>query len=408
MFFYNIGIRLYALLLWCAAPFHPKAKKWLLGRHHWQQKIAPYKGKENLIWFHAASTGEMEMALPILQEWKSRHPQDFIFLSIFSPSAEPFIQRNQGIDAWMYLPLDTASHAEYWVHSLKPKAAVFIKYDFWVHYLRALQKHGVPTFFSGSIFRPDQIFFKKYGAFYARELQRISFIFVQNEESIRLLNQIAYTRTQIVGDTRFDRVQSLVNTPYTDAKLEDFLQGKPCIIVGSSWPSEEKHYLPIIEKWKQYSWIIAPHEIHESRIEELLRKLPAGSQRYTRYKLGDERPQVMVLDTLGMLAKVYRYAHIALVGGAFGPGVHSLLEPSGYGLPTLFGPVHGSFKEASELINHSCGFCYHNSEELNEYIEALQHPNKLEEIKKSLQAYFKKNAQVHQKVVSLIEQAIEK
>ena len=406
MFFYNIGVRLYAFVLWCAAPFHPKAKKWLKGRVGWRDKIASFKGKQNLIWFHAASTGEMEMALPIIQEWKARHKNDFVFLSIYSPSAEFFVHKNNPIDAWCYLPIDTQAHAEYWVKTLKPKAAVFIKYDFWIHFLKALHKHQIPSFFSGSIFRSNQIFFKSYGAFYARALRLISQIWVQDSKSIELLKSIGYTRTQIVGDTRFDRVLELSQSSFSDAIIESFLQQKPCILVGSSWAADEKHYLPLIDKYTQFKWIIAPHELHEDNMTRLMTQLNTRVSRYTQYALSDAENRVLILDTMGMLSKVYRYAQIALVGGGFGPGVHSLLEPAVYGIPVFFGPNHYAFKEAQELIDMGVGFCYRNTSECELYLQRLIVENADIQIKNRLNTYFQSKAQVHTKVVGLIEQNI--
>ena len=406
MFFYNLGIRLYALVLWCAAPFHPKAKKWLEGRVQWRKKIASFQSKQNLIWFHAASTGEMEMALPIIKEWKAKHANDFVLLSIYSPSAEFFVHKKNPIDAWCYLPLDTQNNAEYWVKTLMPKAAVFIKYDFWIHFLRALRKYEIPTIFTGSVFRPNQIFFKKYGAFYANELHHISQIGVQDQGSIDLLQKIGYTRAQIVGDTRFDRVLELSETRFEDLTIEQFLQDKPCIMVGSSWAADEKHYLPLIKKYTDYKWIIAPHELQEANISRLMTLLQESASRYTQYSHDDANKQILILDTMGMLSKVYRYAQIALVGGGFGPGVHSLLEPTVYGIPVLFGPNHHAFKEAQELIDLGAGFCYRNTSECERYLQKLSNRKADISIKNRLNTYFQSKAQVHTKVVRLIEQNI--
>ena len=407
LLFYHLGIRLYAWALRLIAPFHPKAKKWIEGRVDWRKKILLYKGKHNLIWFHAASTGEMEMALPIIQEWKIQHPESFVFLSIYSPSAELFAQRSTVIDAWGYLPLDTKSNADFWVKTLSPKAAIFIKYDFWIHFLRALHRYKVPTLFSGSIFRPDQIFFKKYGAFYAKELHHITQIGVQDQQSIELLKGIGYSKAQIIGDTRFDRVLEISQMQFKDKAIEQFLQSKPCILVGSSWAADEKHYLQLIQKYAHYKWIIAPHELDEANIQRLASQIGDLVTRYTQFSESDIHNQVLILDTMGMLSKVYRYAQIALVGGGFGPGVHSLLEPAVYGIPVFFGPNHHSFKEAQELINLGSGFCYRNTQELDQQLSKVTGQNDLDEAKQVLKKYFESKSKVHKKVVAMIEQNIE-
>ena len=349
---YNIGIFLYWLMARVISPWNRKAGLWIQGRMNWQAKLGNALGKDNkTIWFHCASLGEFEQGRPVIEGIRDRMPDHKILLTFFSPSGYEKRSDYQGADYVMYLPLDTRRNAKQLLDLISCEMAVFIKYEFWYYILRELQKRKIPVYLASGNFRSDQLFFRWYGSWYRHFLNRFSHIFVQNQPSKELLAGIGLNNVSIAGDTRFDRVYELKQTPFSHPALENFGKNSAVIVAGSTWEKDEQLLEHACKELAEaVYWIIAPHELSEGHMQRLQERFP-DSVRYTEL---DESGipgncRVVLVDTIGKLSYLYRYGTLAYIGGGFGKGIHNILEAATYGLPVIFGPEFRKFSEAIEL-----------------------------------------------------------
>lgn len=377
---YDIGIRLYWLAAWIISPWNHKAKLWLAGRKRWLEKlkqvIAP---EERVLWFHCASLGEFEQGRPLIEESRRRFPEHKILLTFFSPSGYEKRKNFQGADHVMYMPLDTARNAHRLVDSLSIEMAIFIKYEFWYHFLRRLNSRKVPVYLASGNFRSSQLFFKWYGNWYRQFLDYFTHIFVQHETSKNLLEGIGVNWVSVSGDTRFDRVKQVAETEYKNETLEAFSRDSRVIVAGSTWERDEQilehafRQLPLDTRL-----IIAPHELSETHLLRLKKRFPE-SVLFT--ELDHPLPggiRVVIVDTIGQLSYLYRYGTMAYIGGGFGKGIHNTLEAATYGLPVIFGPAYHKFSEAVELTKLSAAFPVHDEQELLSTIhQQLENPGLL-------------------------------
>lgn len=363
---YDIGIRIYWLVATLISPWNRKAKLWVKGRRNWYGKLQSTLGQEEkIIWFHCASLGEFEQGRPVIEGIPDHLPDHKILLTFFSPSGYEKRKDYGGADYVMYLPLDTRRNAKKMIDLLSLEMVLFIKYEFWYHFLKQLKSKEVPVYLASGKFRSDQLFFKWYGIWYRRFLDRFTHIFVQNQESEKLLTSIGQDRVSVAGDTRFDRVYELLQTPYSHPALEDFGKDSAIIVAGSTWDKDEQLLAHVYrELSEQLYWIIAPHELSENHLKSLEERFP-GSVRFT--ELGTEIPdgtRVILVDTIGKLSYLYRFGTLAYIGGGFGKGIHNILEAATYGLPVIFGPVHQKFTEALNLTSMGGAFPIANEGEL--------------------------------------------
>lgn len=357
-FLYNLAIQLYGFIIFCIAPFNSKAKNWYLGRKNFNPiELEPYK---NGILIQASSLGEYEQAKPLIDALRIKFPTKKIVLSFFSPSGFEAKKHLDIVDKVIYLPLDTPKKSKEFVDALEPEFAFFIKYDFWPNMYKTLSFSGSKIFLVSTIFREDQAFFKWYGAWYKDTLKYVEFFFVQNQKSQELLKQIGFNNTSITGDTRFDQVLSIKSEPYSNSTIESFIEdSKLTIVGGSTWLEDEKLILNCIEQNNDCKWIIAPHETHSKHINTLVKLLEGESVvLYTQNPTKEElsKADILIIDTIGILKHLYRYANIAFIGGGFGKGIHNTLEPAVYGIPVLFGPNHKKFQEAQDLLERKLAF----------------------------------------------------
>jgi 3-deoxy-D-manno-octulosonic-acid transferase len=348
---YKAGIFLYWIAIKIAAFKSTKAQNWVKGRAK-QLHIfdsVEYKN-DDWIWFHCASLGEFEQGRPVMEELRKKVPHYKILLTFFSPSGFEVRKTYPGADLVLYLPLDTESNVEKFLHAFQPKLSVFVKYEFWFGYLEALRQKNIPTFLISARFRPDQIFFQFYGSWFRKHLDCFTEIHVQDEDSAKLLKSIGYSRFIISGDSRYDRVYSNAQNPQSLPLIENWLQGRKVLIGGSTWPEDDSVIFP----WHSEYWalIVAPHEISEHRIQAIESSCGTTSVRYSELVKEPKQSHVLIIDNVGMLLSVYALGNLAYVGGAFGKGLHNILEPAACGLPVIFGPKHAKFIEASELIKH--------------------------------------------------------
>lgn len=365
LFLYNFIVRIAWQVLKIVAFFSTKIKLFVNGRKSTiailQSKIKP---TDKSIWFHCASLGEYEQGLPVMQQIKTTYPNHKLVISFFSPSGYEIQKNNTFADATVYLPLDTKQNAKQFIAAVKPDLVFFVKYEFWPNYLIELKKQHIKTYLISAIFRPNQVFFKWYDPFYRQALQAFEYFFVQNESSKILLNSIGFTNVLISGDTRFDRVASILTQNNTLDYIAEFTNNCITIVVGSSWPKDESIIVKYINNApKNCKFIIAPHNIKTEQIANLKSQINKKIVLFSEKQGVDlSNFDVFIIDTIGLLTKIYSYADIAYVGGGFGnSGVHNILEPAAYGIPIVIGPNYNHFAEAIALV-HQQGCISVNSE----------------------------------------------
>lgn len=365
---YNTGLSAYKILLQLAAPFNPKARQWVDGRRDWATNLTQKLTGNTapIAWFHAASLGEFEQGRPVMEAYRATYPTHKILLTFFSPSGYEIRKNYAGADYILYLPVDSPANARQFVALVKPDIAFFIKYEFWYNYLRALRAARIPVVSFSAIFRPDQLFFKPWGSFYRRLLNYFDHILVQNQESVTLLNSIGVRPVTLAGDTRFDRVAQVEATKKEIPIAQAFKNGpdgksRPLLVIGSAWQADMDVLIPFLNSFdKPLNVIIAPHDIHEDEIERWRSLLKQPSVRYSALvatqPLIDAHTQTLFIDNVGMLSSLYQYGEFAYIGGAFGKGLHNILEAATFGMPLFFGPNYTKFQEAVDLVGAGAAF----------------------------------------------------
>ena len=400
---YSIGIYLYALIVRLVAAFgHRKARAMVRGQHDtWRilrEKINP---NERYIWFHAASLGEFEQGLPLIERLRREHPSRKILLTFFSPSGYEVRKDYKGADVVCYLPFDSPTAARRFIKLARPEMAFFIKYEFWRNYIDVLFKKSIPIYSVSSIFRPGQIFFRWYGRKYARCLRRITHFFVQNERSVELLRSIGVTdNVTIVGDTRFDRVIDIRNIAKSLPIVEQFAQaqdGAPqpfVLVAGSSWQPDEDILLDYVNRHPEIRLVIAPHVVNDAHIQEIEQKLTTPALRYSKATPQNvQNYRVLIIDGYGLLSSIYRYATVAYVGGGFGVGIHNVPEAAVYGIPVIIGPNHQRFAEAVALMENGGCKSIENAEDFSAIMDDfLANPSHIAAAGSAASRYINQNA----------------
>ena len=374
LFIYNVFLFLYKAGIRITALFSVKAKKWLSGRkglleqlqHELRQlqlvgssnqHIENYNMKEaSFVWMHCASLGEFEQGRPLLEKLKVQYPNYKFLLTFFSPSGYEIRKDYKGADYVCYLPLDSPRNAQRFLEIVNPSLVIFVKYEYWYYYLREIKQRNIPLLMVSAFFRKDAPFFKWYGGLQRKMLTFFTHLFVQNQSSLELLETINQSgKTSVAGDTRFDRVIEIAESASTIEGIEEFLRNSKNIIAGSTWPKDEDVLRGSLQAINDPSLklVIAPHEISKHRISGLKDQFP-GSLLYSQYKatglLPTPNSNVLIIDSIGMLSRLYKYAYVTYVGGGFGKGIHNTLEAAVFGKPVLFGPAYGKFNEAIDLV----------------------------------------------------------
>lgn len=354
---YDVGVKIYFTTIFFASFFNEKARKWMEGRKNIFENIKNKISKlqtpnSKLIWFHCSSLGEFEQGRPLIEKCRMQHAAHRIVLTFFSPSGYEIRKNYSGADAVFYLPIDSKANAEKFISLIKPHLAVFVKYEFWHHYLHELKNKNIPSILISAKFREHQVFFKWYGLFFRNMLKTFSKIFVQDEKSLSLLNSVEIKNASLAYDTRFDRVMEVSREAKRNLIIEKFKDGKNILIGGSTWKEEEKIIADCEFKIANLKFIIAPHEINENHIRSILQQF--SESKIIRYSQANEKnvqdKSILLIDSIGMLSSIYQYGKYALVGGGFGKGIHNILEPAVFGLPVFIGHNYSKFEEAEELI----------------------------------------------------------
>jgi 3-deoxy-D-manno-octulosonic-acid transferase len=336
-----------------AACGHRKAKLMEEGRRNVLNLLRERRNPaDRYVWFHAASLGEFEQGRPLMELLRREHPEYKILLTFFSPSGYEVRKNYAGADIICYLPYDCPSTVRRFVDIVRPEQVFFVKYEFWGNCLEELHRRGIPVYLISGIFRQRQAFFKPYGGVLRPALNCFTHLFVQDEESRRLLASIGVERVTVCGDTRFDRVLDINRAAKVLPWAEKFGEGCGCVLVaGSTWPKDEDIILAHFNAHPEMKLIIASHEIHEERIQQIISKLKRPYMRYTQ--MDESRlseVDCLIVDAIGFLSSIYRYGQVAYVGGGFGVGIHNTLEAAVYGMPVVFGPNHQAFREALGLL----------------------------------------------------------
>lgn len=371
---YNLSIYLYVFVLKVASLFNDKARLWVDGRRDILKRMedAMRENKQPVAWFHCASLGEFEQGRPLIEKFKATHPEYKVLLTFFSPSGYEIRKNYQGADYVFYLPADTPPNVKRFVRTVKPSIVFFVKYEFWGNYIKKIHKEGVPIYLVSAIFRANQYFFKWYGWYGRKMLRMFKIIFVQDENSERLLAGVNGLQVVCAGDTRFDRVyETAVSAPKNEL-IDEFCRDSKVLICGSSWLPDEEIVCKIMDDGKhQLKYIIVPHEIDKAHIDKLKQLIGRPVTLYTTAKSG-EMSDVLIVDTIGILSQIYRYTDYAYIGGGFGVGIHNILEAATFGKPVFFGPNYGKFKEARDLIAIGAAVSINGWEDLTHQIELLE------------------------------------
>lgn len=407
LFLYNLVISIAGFFLKIVALFSPKIKLFIAGRKNvfsiLEEKIKP---SDKTIWFHSASLGEYEQGLPVIEKIKEKYPDHKIIITFFSPSGYEVRKNNTVADVTVYLPLDTKSNAKKFLKLAHPELAFFIKYEFWLNYLKELETSETPTYLISGIFRDNQMFFKWYGGFYRKALKAFTYFFVQNESSKQKIEAIGFHNVIVSGDTRFDRVNAILERDNTLDYIENFKNNAPTIVIGSSWPKDEALLAEYINQAPDHvKFIIAPHNIKADQIASLKSQITKSTVLFSEKEHQDlSKFNVFIIDTIGLLTKIYSYGTIAYVGGGFGnPGIHNILEPATFGIPIVIGPNYSNFAEAVQLVALQGCIVISNNNELKESLDRLLNDqNFLEEKSRICRSYIQDNTGATNTIMNIV------
>ncbi len=377
LFLYNIFLVFYKIGVRVASLKSKKAKLWLAGRIDVFTKLEKWRTQlpenQKIIWIHCASLGEFEQGRPLIENLKKNRADHKVVLTFFSPSGYEVRKGYNQVDVVFYLPLDGRINAQKFIVTLKPTLVFWVKYEYWFYYLTELKKNNIPVILISAVFRKSQPFFKWYGKLWIQILYSFNKIFVQNSQSVSLLQTIGFAQnTVLTGDTRFDRVIDIAeNSDPLPDKLLNFVKNSKVIIAGSTWEEDEEELVHYINTNKEIKFIIAPHEIDEERIEDV-KKLFKNSILFSQLKDDHTDAHVIIIDNIGMLASLYQLADVAYIGGGFNDsGIHNILEAAVFGKPVIFGPVYGKFSEATHLVENGGAFSIANALELEKLLNTL-------------------------------------
>ena len=407
---YNLGIRLLDIGLGIAAPFHAKARESVRGRRATDRALAGFAARatgKKVVWVHCASLGEFEQGRPVIEQIAVRYPDAAILLTFFSPSGYQMRKNFQAASLVGYMPVDTPARARRFIEAVAPDLAIFVKYEFWLNHLFELHKQGIPILLASAVFHRKQSFFGVGGKLFRKVLPMYERIFVQNRESAGLLDELGVSNYEVAGDTRIDRVAQIAERSEPIPVAEAFAGGSPVLVVGSSWPADERILQRLINNDLPANWkvILAPHEVDEPHLAAIEEKLSIPAIRYAEaQKAGAGAARCLIIDNIGMLSRLYRYGRVAYIGGGFGAGIHNTLEPLAFGLPVIIGPKYGKFGEAVAMIAQGGMYSVRNAEELSEAFTALLPADRYEKAQNAARVFIESNKGATESIMKYIAQ----
>ena len=405
---YQLGIRIASIL-------NLKARSWIAGRNGILKKIEGILGieSEKSIWMHCASLGEFEQGRPVLEKLVAEYPGFKIIITFFSPSGYEIRKNYNLADHVFYLPMDGRRNASQFIKLINPAIVLWIKYEFWHYYLLELKKKKVPTLLISASFRENQRFFSWHGSFWSSMLQNFTLIFLQNQYSAKLLEQIGFRDNVIItGDTRFDRVIQIAENFVKIPGMDVFCNNHPVIVAGSTWEEDEAIFMHYAKAHQGFKFIIAPHEVDKENILDIKREFGSAIFYSELLKMEETNPDhstlpnVLIIDCIGILSRLYKYADIAYIGGGFGDdGIHNILEAAVYGKPVLFGPETEKNYEALEMIESGGAIIVHNALELEVVInEMINNPIELKLKGDASRDFILKNAGASSTIIRNIQE----
>ncbi len=407
LFLYNIFINAYVAAIKLSSFTNKKAAKWISGRKNLFEKLQKQiTAGDKIIWFHCSSAGELEQGLPVVERLNASYPNYKILITFFSPSGMEAAAKHKDKYLLSYIPADTKQNAKRFMQIVQPQLAIFVKYEFWYHHLHAAAFRHVPVLLISAVFRDDQLFFKRYGNFYKQILFLFRHIFVQDPISLRLLQHHSIDHCSVGGDTRFDRVLQNAKSFSRLPLIEQFIQNKQVIVAGSTWADDEKLLAALLKNAPDLKLIIAPHETDESHLVALEKLFGEAVRLSHSIELNNISRKILIVDSVGILSRLYRYATIAYVGGGFTKdGIHNTLEAAVYGKPILFGPNYKKYREAVDLIEAGGAFSIANAVDLTKNVQnLLTNPDALMKASSASKKYGLDNAGATENVFNFIQE----
>lgn len=408
--FYKLFLFLYPVAARLIAVRNEKAAKWLAGRKNiFEELAATIRADKPLIWVHCSSLGEFEQGRPLIERLRQQFPQTRILLTFFSPSGYEVRKDYEGADYVFYLPLDSKWNATRFLDITNPALIVFIKYEFWFYYISEARKRNIPFLLASGIFRKSQPFFQWWGGFHRRMLQSFTYMFVQDQNSAELLRSIGVNNVAVTGDTRFDRVLAIAKEFQPLDFINAFCGSHPVVVAGSTWTEDDKELAHYANSNPHIRFIIAPHDVSKARIEEcreLYRDSITLSDLDNGIINGEVPANVLVIDSIGLLSRLYHYSTIAYVGGGFGAdGVHNVLEAAVYGRPVVFGPVYDKYIEAVQLVAAGGGFAVATALELeNQFNNLFDDEIRYKQACLAARNFVAENAGATEKIIGFIQE----
>ena len=406
---YNIAIVQIKALLFILKFFNSKIKSFVEERKNVLEILKNNISRnDNYIWIHVASLGEYEQGLPIFKEIKSLYKNHKIVLSFFSSSGYEVRKNNPISDLTVYLPLDTSTNAKKFISLINPKMVFFVKYEFWPNYLQNLNNNNIPTFLLAGLFRKNHWFFKWYGLGFLNILKSsITHFFVQNKDSMDLLLNHNITNCILMGDSRFDRVNALLDQNNDIENIKEFIGNKICFVAGSTWKEDESLFVDYInENNNDLAWIIAPHQINSKQITNFQQRLKCKSILFSNLNERNvNTSKVLIIDSIGLLTRLYSYSDISYVGGGMGnSGLHNILEPAVFKNSILIGKNYFNFPEAKDLISKNGVISVKNSKEFKKNLnELIENKKKRVVMGKNNFDYIKSNLGATKNVISYLK-----
>ncbi len=400
---YNLSIFHLELAFKVLSLFNDKIKRGLKGRKMSLEIVKSKISKDdNVIWMHAASLGEYEQGLPVLEKLKEKYPNHKVLVTFFSPSGYENVVKKNKEDILCYLPFDKKNTISEFVKTVHPEIFFTVKYDFWYHLLDELKKNGAKVFVVSALFYENQVYFKSQGKWFVNELKKnVDWIFHQTEKSFSLAQKIGLIKGSVSGDTRFDRVKQIKNTDNFVEFISEFKGNEQLVVFGSSWEAEEKIAEILSQKLENFKLIIAPHDL--KRVQNLKQIFPSAklyseiakpqsrkTENETILQLYDfTTTQILIIDSIGLLSKLYSYADIAIVGGGFhDKGLHNILEAATFGIPVIFGNQYKKNPEADGLIAQNGGKSFANEELATDFVlDLARNSNLLKEMSNNAEKF---------------------
>jgi 3-deoxy-D-manno-octulosonic-acid transferase len=411
LFFYNLGIQAYTFFIKTASLFNPKAKFWIDGRIGVFEKIeSQLTDNESIIWIHVASLGEFEQGRPLIESIKKETPDIKILLTFFSPSGYEIRKNYPHADIIAYLPIDTKANAKRFLDIVKPQKVIFVKYEFWYHYLNEATSRNIPTIYIAALFWEKMSYFKWYFSFFIPIFQRITHYFVQDINSKDVLEKKVFGNKtapiSIVGDPRVDRVVAIAAAAKRYDIIDIFAKNNLILVAGSTWEKDEQLLHSLITQSQDWKFIIAPHEIKESRLQFIENQYNRGEVlRFSQATTNSiSQAKILLIDNIGMLSSLYFYGKIAYIGGGFGSGIHNTLEPMAFGIPVIFGPKYQNFEEAKNTISNGGSFSIRDKKELYQVFFNLSKKDFYENASQQIKTYIADNQGATKKISSYLLQ----